>query len=931
MATTNWYDTLPDSVWGGNETAETPTVTPIGTSSANTTGATTSKDYYNQGMEELSKQASGTSSIFSSLENRANQNWGGAALASMGAAKQEAAQAGYSPEAIGSVAQTKAKALEGERSTLMGDIASQKQSLSNTASQQLVSSALSGQSQELAERAQGFSEKSTMENQRLAERAQALSENTAAASQKQTDWERMLSTYDANTPEGLSALQAAYTKLFGGDAPDLNAIKQQQEYVKTKQQQELTTGAIGVSSAEQTLKDQQSASIAGMVNSGYTLDRINSELGTSLTDEEYANLKKNTANYFTQKGIDAAEAALYGYTDESGNHVQGSAEIAAEQLDLQAKTLEDQEKELWGYTDADGTVHKGKYDLLTEEDQRAADQLYGYDVKDAEGNVIGSVKGTLELQNDSATIEAQGLELEEAQVKGYIDSSGNYIKGSVQLAAEKQGLEVSSLYGYTYNSDTGEIVTDAAEIAKLGSKAVKVDGSLALAQKEYGLTESSFEMQYAEMFGVDYETGEAVIGSDGKAITGKIQLLSEEGQRAADQLYGYTETLSDGTTVKHSGTLQIAEDELAIKQQGLTMEEAQYYGYEKTNEDGTTEHVAGTLEIESQKLDLLQTEYDDQQSNTAGVAVSSYFGLMMNTTGYDYSTDKQAKALLQQYWESIPGNEGTEYDEAWAQRQYEASTVSESDAAIKALESSDWYKELQKTDTTQAAQVMQVAKVSALLSVTQGVTPIYGDDGTVIGIQDSEGNDIYTVATEETAAETTTKTADAWDDFMGTIPTGINVTEATWEAAGKPTSYDTYKKTASSVSAIDNLEVESSSELLSANNSKVVFDAYKKDPEAVKSSDYYFEIPTTDYLSSNITHNTSKTGIHTTKVSDALKETINGNVGKLVEIESGSTTYAGLLMGYITTPNTVQIKIKKSDGTVVNVPIGVTYGSTTTA
>ena len=875
----------------------------------------TGTDYFNQGIEAIGKIASGESPALKSMENRANQGFGGAQIAAQGAAKQGAAQAGYDSQGIEAIGRMTARNMEGERSTMQANIAQTKQSSADTAAGQLASFGMQARQQEQAETAY-------------------------QDAKKQTDWDRMLLYYDPSTPEGLSQLQSAYTEMFGGTAPDFNVLTEQRNYARTKQQQDVTSGEnlltaqelnnvstqLGISSAQSqsiindinsgatkdyiqqrygitltdaqynslsqsygqkiqlgtlsinaqaisnaanqlgidtqkmqnvitainsgatksyiqnafgislsdaeynsmkeqylqkvqlgnltitsqdlsnvsaqlgidtaqsqaiiaainsgatkdyiqqsfgvslsdsqfssmqkkynqsvtagdyeleqlktTVGDQKFASIVSRITAGASRSTINSELGTNLTDAEYQEMFEASDTYFKKQGLTMEQATLYGYTDENGQHVKGSAELAQEQFGLQSKTLELQEKELFGYTRADGTRVSGKYDLMSAEDKRAADALYGYSVKDANGNVIGRVSGSLELAEKSYDLQKQGLDLESAQIKGYIDPvTGNFVKGSVQLNAEKQGMEVSSLYGYYYDPKTGQIITDPAKIAQMGNQLEHVDGSLALAGKTFGLQEKTYEDQRLELFGgTDQATG--------KEIKGKYDLLAAEDQRAADTLYGYNETMPDGTKVHRAGTLEIQADELSIKKQGLTLDEAKLYGYDK---NGT--HVKGALEIESSKLDMLEDEYDKQQASTQGTALASYFNLMSNTGKTDYNNDPQAKKLLQDYWTAITGDTGP-YDHDWAEQQWQASTVTEIDAAIQKMQNSDWYKSI--TDEKLKNDMMKTVQFAAMLSVTGGVVPEYGTDGEIVSLKDSDGSVIWQLKPEETVVSNST-------------------------------------------------------------------------------------------------------------------------------------------------------------------------------
>lgn len=511
---------------------------------------------------------------------------------------------------------------------------------------------------------------------------------------------------------------------FGVTLTDAQFSSMQKKYF-----QSITAGDYELEQLKTTVGDQKFNSVVQRITAGASLSSINNELGTSLTNAEYDQMYEASEAYFRKQGLSMEQATLYGYKDENGNHVKGQMEIAQESLGLQSETLDMQREEL-----------KKKYDLLTAEDKRAADGFYGYDVKDASGNVIGRVMGSLELATKSYDLQKQGLDLETAQIKGYIDpSTGNFIKGSVQLNAERQGMEVSSLYGYYYDPKTGQVITDSAEIARRGDELERVDGSLSLAAKTFCLQSKTYEDQRLEMFGgTDPKTG--------KTVTGKMELLSNEDQRAAKQLYGYDEIVQVmdnrtgklvNKTVHHAGTMELQADETAIKKQGLSLDEARLYGYEK---DG--KHVAGALEIESEKLDVLKDEYENQKGTAAGTALAAHFNLMANTSGYDYENDKQAKKLLQDYWTAVTGDSGP-YDQEWAERQFQASTISQVDASISKLEGESWFKAMKPE---QQEETRKLVRFAAMMSITQGLQPVYGENGDIVELKDGGGDSVWKLA-----------------------------------------------------------------------------------------------------------------------------------------------------------------------------------------
>ena len=282
------------------------------------------------------------------------------------------------------------------------------------------------------------------------------------------------------------------------------------------------------------------------------------------------------SNYLTQQGIDINKASVEGYTAADGTHVFGSAEIAAQSLGLQAKTVDNAAKEAFGYTDVNGVVHTGSMDNATAAQQDQAKSLFGY--TDANGN---HVAGSLELQASSVAIQKQGMDLQTAQTKGYIDEKGVYHPGTMALAAEQSKQQGDQLYGYTAADGT------------------KIPGTAELAKNMFGLQSDTLAMQKDE-------------------IKQKYNLLNAEDKRAADALYGKDVVGADGKTIHYAGSMEIQSDQLEIQKAGLSLTEAGLKGYDKTNADGTTTHVDGSLEIASQQFGLATKTYQDQHNEMFG-------------------------------------------------------------------------------------------------------------------------------------------------------------------------------------------------------------------------------------------------------------------------------------------------------------------------
>ena len=111
---------------------------------------------------------------------------------------------------------------------------------------------------------------------------------------------------------------------------------------------------------------------------------------------------------------------LYGYDEKDAlgnvtNHVKGALEIAADTFGLQEKTVDAQITEMFGGkvdSDGDGVPDKtviGKYDLLSEEQKRAADEMYGYNDPKTGEYVPGKMKFDQEMSRLSVKLTEAGI------------------------------------------------------------------------------------------------------------------------------------------------------------------------------------------------------------------------------------------------------------------------------------------------------------------------------------------------------------------------------------------------------------------------------------------------------------------------------------------------------------------------------------------
>lgn len=428
-----------------------------------------------------------------------------------------------------------------------------------------------------------------------------------------------------------------------------NLTQDQYNSMAAMYQSTLGTSNTNLAGLQQKLGSDKYNAIQNMVNTGATVDQINAQYGAgTLTADQYNSMKSVSSttlafqtlqqnatltqagivsaqtiagmnissnqtiaamqidsaqklaadsNYLTQQGIDLQEASVQGYTDANGNHVMGSAEIAAQSFGLQTKTVQDTENALYGTT-INGQWVNGSLQNMTAAQKQQADALYGYTDPVSGQHVAGS----LEIANDSAAIQAQGMDNQTAALKGYIDSNGNYVMGSAGIAAQQAGLQVDSLMGYT------------------DANGNHVDGSLALAQKQFGLQGATLALQTNEVMGYT--------DADGTYHAGSIANADATTQNQMYGMYGYaldaqgnkvaigSPNASPGTEVQGSMALQA--DQVDIQKQGLTLQTAQLEGYDKTNADGSVTHVDGSLESAAATLDLSAKSYQDQHNQEFG-------------------------------------------------------------------------------------------------------------------------------------------------------------------------------------------------------------------------------------------------------------------------------------------------------------------------
>ena len=414
-------------------------------------------------------------------------------------------------------------------------------------------------------------------------------------------------------------------------------------------QSTLGTSNTNLAGLQQKLGSDKYNAIQNMVNTGATVDQINAQYGAgTLTADQYTSMKgvagttlqwatlaqnatltqagiasgekiagmnissnqtiaamqiasaqslAKDSNYLTQQGIDLQKASVQGYTDASGNHVMGSAEIAAQSFGLQTKTVQDTENALYGTT-INGQWVSGSLQNMSDTQKQQAAALYGYT-----DPVTGQhVAGSLEIANDSNAIQKQGMDNATAALKGYIDANGNYVMGTAGIAAQTAGLQVDELKGYTDTNGN------------------HVAGSLELAQKQFGLQSATLDLQTKEVMGYTDASGYHAGSIANADAATQLQMYGMYGYALDNN--GNKVAIGSSSAVKGTevqGSMALQADQVDIQKQGLTLQTAQLEGYDKTDPStGKVTHVNGSLESAAATLDLQSKAYQDQHTELFG-------------------------------------------------------------------------------------------------------------------------------------------------------------------------------------------------------------------------------------------------------------------------------------------------------------------------
>jgi len=284
-------------------------------------------------------------------------------------------------------------------------------------------------------------------------------------------------------------------------------------------------------------------------------------------------------------------------------------------------------------------------------------------------------------------------------------------------------------------------------------------------------------------------------------------------------------------------------------------------------------------------------------------------------------------------------------DETQLAQMYNATKVNALDAEWEAIESSQMYQDLLNSadpaDKEQAAAIKEFNTMSKLgmldydtlheykITGPDGVSKgsIYAKtpeeaqeqaDGYGVGFTIEDTGNVNFSLKEEPETEVSSGISGKWDTFKESIPTDVPIDQdlyTRWESwqENNTGTYDDFIKTETPANKLQTIEVGTNKELLNKDNSDILFDAFEQSPQELKDSGYYFTLPDEDYIKDNVTYKTD--GANEMKMKDPLKTTLEGAVGKIVELPDGTV---GQVSESVETPNSIQITVRLKDGTYKN-------------
>lgn len=133
-------------------------------------------------------------------------------------------------------------------------------------------------------------------------------------------------------------------------------------------------------------------------------------------------------------------------------------------------------------------------------------------------------------------------------------------------------------------------------------------------------------------------------------------------------------------------------------------------------------------------IENARTMLENMQRTTAGQATASLFQRSLQAGVADWRDVEGVDERLQAQWEA-EGRTG-EFTDEWAQQQWNAATVSDTDAAVNAIKSTSWYTSKTPEEQSEFDPFFDWLQ---MMDVTGGVTWTLGEDGKIKTVKAADG------------------------------------------------------------------------------------------------------------------------------------------------------------------------------------------------
>ena len=573
-------------------------------------------------------------------------------------------------------------------------------------------------------------------------------------------------------------------------------------------------------------------------------------------------------------------------------------------------------------------------------------------------NILAEAQGVSEVDRRIADFYLQNIDASDAAnlrvLESRISADPEMSEQGKQAAIRGLQREAAAIRA----QEVGNMSIDAAQRASTASRDLVTYGgqvrtyeevTLPAARQNLEIAQRTFDEITLPKSQLEIEQMKSDLGSQnwdeiqdminkGMTIERVNEKLAEKGIRPLSTSE-YTDMLQAGSLGERNWNRQLAAANLLLTTPGETNKEAaaQMYSnlYEGVDFDFSTLISQENAEIFSQGLSQM----------------ASYVA-----AGWD--TDTALEAMKKDETFAMLG-----MDEGQIAQMYNATKVNALDAEWEEIESSQMYQNLLNStdpeDQAQAAAIKQfnvMSKMGMLDYDTLHEYKITGPDGVAkgsiyaktpedaqeqansygVGYRIEDTGNVDFVVKEEPTTEVETGLTNKWDTFKESIPADVPIDQdlykrwQTWQE-NNTGNYEEFLKTESPLSRLQALDITKGEEMLEVDNSKVMWDAFEKDPEAFKNSEFYFQYPEKQYLRENIT-TTRKAGKNVTDSSNELKALFNEADGKIVELPDGTIGQVIATEDY-DSPSTVQLTVRLKNGketkfVVYNRDTGVNYAGT---